>query len=393
MPHTMADAEVLVCGAGPVGLACAFLLAEAGMAVALIDAAEAVDTSPRAAFHQGPTARALEQLGLMEDLAQNAFIGGQTGHWAPEFNYLRKISFDGIMVGQDTICDVLVQRLRAMPNVSLAMATELTALRQESDRVVVQLRYAGGERSLTCRWLVGADGARSAVRRTCGIAFDGHTWPDRVYAANIACDLAGQGLADAQFRADPRSWAVVVRLDRHGNWRVAFGDDGSEALADEIAGATARLAEFIPGGLPFDLLQLSPYRTHQRAASTMRQDRVLLIGDAAHISAPWGGLGLTMGFWDAFVLGDLLPEVAAGRIAPGALDAFSQERLRIFNEIVSPAVSENRRILQERDPARRREDIARFDALADSPEMQKAFGEMSRAFIGDPLVENSRWLA
>jgi 2-polyprenyl-6-methoxyphenol hydroxylase-like FAD-dependent oxidoreductase len=201
MPHMMVDAEVLVCGAGPVGLACAFLLAEAGMAVALIDAAEAVDTSPRAAFHHGPTARALEQLGLMEDLAQNAFIGGQTGHWAPEFDYLRKISFDGIMVGQDAICDVLVQRLRAMPNVSLAMATELTALRQESDRVVVQLRDAGGERSLTCRWLVGADGARSAVRRTCGIAFDGHTWPDRVYAANIACDLAGQGLADARIRA------------------------------------------------------------------------------------------------------------------------------------------------------------------------------------------------
>ncbi|MEY3906728.1 MAG: 4-nitrophenol/4-nitrocatechol 4-monooxygenase, partial [Pseudomonadota bacterium] len=183
MPHMMVDAEVLVCGAGPVGLACAFLLAEAGMAVALIDAAEAVDTSPRAAFHHGPTARALEQLGLMEDLAENAFIGGQTGHWAPEFDYLRKIRFDGIMVGQDAICDVLVQRLRAMPNVSLAMATELTALRQESDRVVVQLRDAGGERSLTCRWLVGADGARSAVRRTCGIAFDGHTWADRVYAA------------------------------------------------------------------------------------------------------------------------------------------------------------------------------------------------------------------
>jgi len=76
--------------------------------------------------------------------------------------------------------------------------------------------------------------------------------------------------------------------------------------------ASARLAEFIPGGLPFDLL----------------------------------------------------PEVAAGRIAPGALDAISQERLRIFNMIVSPAVSENRRILQERDPARRRAEIARFDALA-----------------------------
>jgi 3-(3-hydroxy-phenyl)propionate hydroxylase/6-hydroxy-3-succinoylpyridine 3-monooxygenase len=100
-----------------------------------------------------------------------------------------------------------------------------------------------------------------------------------------------------------------------------------------------------------------------------------------------------MGLWQTFVLGDLLPEVAAGRVVPGALDAFSQERLRIFNEIVSPAVSENRRVLQESDPARRREDIARFDALADSPEMQKAFGEMSRAFIGDPLVENSRWLA
>ncbi len=385
-------AEVLVCGAGPVGLSCAYVLASAGMDVMVVDAADTVDASPRAAFHHAPTVVALEALGLLEDLHGVAYTGGQMGRHTPEYDYLRKIDFDGMMVGQDAICNVLMDRLRAMPNAQVLMGTQLTSLGQESDRVRAELLDPSGSRSMTCRWLVGADGARSAVRKLSGIPFEGHTWNDRVYAANVIYDFAGIGLADGQFRTDPHSWAVIVRLNAHGTWRVAFGDDGMVPLENEIAHATARLSEFVPADAPFELLQLSPYRTHQRAASKMRLDRVILIGDAAHITAPWGGLGLTTGFWDAFILGDLLPEVAAGKVSDSALDAFSRERLRVYHQLTSPAATENRRVLHEQDPVRRRRDLAEFDALAESAEMQQAFKSMSWAFVGNPIIEKSRWI-
>lgn len=387
----MVDNEVLVCGAGPVGLTVAYMLAEAGMNVVVVEERAGVDASPRAAAHHGPTVAALRSLGLLNDLLGSACVGGTMARHVPGLDYFRSIDFDGMLVGQDVICAALLARLAAMPNAQVLWNTSLDELRQEGGRACVVLRDSMGSRSATCRWLIGADGARSSVRKLSNLDFAGHSWPDRVYAANVVYDFASLGLADGQFRCDPETWAVILRLDAHGTWRVAFGDDGSRPIADEVDHATKRLRDFIPVGEDFHLLQLSPYRTHQRAVGSMRHERVILIGDAAHITAPWGGLGLTTGFWDAFVLGELLPEVAAGRIAESALDAFSAERLRIYHELTSPMATENRRTLQERDPARRQADIASFDALAGSVELQRQFQGFSRAFMGSPMVERSRW--
>lgn len=387
------DCEVLVCGAGPVGLAAAYLLAEAGMEVVVVEAMAGVDASPRAAAHHGPTVAALRALGLLDDLLPSASFGGTMARHVPGLDYFREIGFDGMLVGQDAICTALLSRLAAMPNADVQWNTALIDQHQEMGRVTVALQSGQGSKRMSCRWLIGADGARSSVRKAAGLEFAGHSWPDRVYAANVIYDFAGLGLADGQFRCDPETWAVILRLDCHGMWRIAFGDDGTVPIGDEVAHATHRLRDFIPVGEDFELVQLSPYRTHQRAVPAMRQDRLILIGDAAHITAPWGGLGLTTGFWDAFVLGELLPEVASGRIAENALDVFSKERLRIYHELTSPAATENRRTLQERDPMRRRADIADFEALAQSPDLQQQFQGFSRAFLGNPIVKRSRWTA
>lgn len=133
MAMTEALAEVLVCGAGPVGLSCAYMLASAGMDVMVVDAADTVDASPRAAFHHGPTVVALEALGLLEDLRGVAYTGGQMGRHTPEYDYLRKIDFDGMMVGQDAICNVLMDRLRAMPN------------RRDRDRRLARIKVSRGQ--------------------------------------------------------------------------------------------------------------------------------------------------------------------------------------------------------------------------------------------------------
>src|SRR6266568_5876782 len=81
----------------------------------------------------------------------------------------------------------------------------------------------------------------------------------------------------------------------------------------------------LPGGKSFELVQYSPYRMHQRAASSFRAGRVLLAGDAAHSTNPAGGLGLTSGLFDTFVLYEALAAVVRGRAGDGVLDRYAEE--------------------------------------------------------------------
>lgn len=255
----------------------------------------------------------------------------------------------------------------------------------------LQVASGGEEETIACDWLVGADGGRSTVRELAGIDFDGLTWPDRFFAANVNFDFSTLGLADGTFRCDPESWAVLPRVNNRGVWRIAFGEDFNlplESLDDRLP---SRLRDFIPEGERYDLLQINPYRVHQRAAATLRQGRIVLAGDAAHLTNPLGGLGLTTGIWDAMVLGDVLPAVVNGEIADSALDAYSEARLRIFWEITSPAATENKRIMQERNPGRREADMAAYTAFATSIDAPRVMIQSTYAFIGDPIIEGSRW--
>ncbi len=383
--------QVLICGAGPVGLACAWQLGTAGLQVTVIDAAPGVLRSPRALAHHGPTYQALRTLGFGEDLAAKAYIGGMVGRHLPDQDRFAAFEHPGCYIGQDDLCDLWCRRLAGLPNVQLRWNVSLQDMAVHPQRVDAVLDAQGRAERLSCRWLIGADGARSTVRKLCGIPFDGHTWDEQVYAANVDFDFTRVGMVAAQFRCQPDSWAVIIRIDAGKDWRIAFGDEGDPQAPPDEDHARRRLREFIPDGAPFEVLRLAPYRVHQRAAATMRDGPVLLIGDAAHITAPWGGFGLTTGLWDAFVLGDLLPEVAAGRVDDAALDRYSAERLRVYWNVTSPAATENRRILRERDPAKRQADWAGFEALARSPERQATFERLFEAFIGDPILPASRW--
>jgi 2-polyprenyl-6-methoxyphenol hydroxylase-like FAD-dependent oxidoreductase len=110
---------------------------------------------------------------------------------------------------------------------------------------------------------------------------------------------------------------------------------------------------------------------HQRAAGSFRAGRTLLAGDAAHVTNPCGGLGLTSGLLDAAHLGDALSAVVLGDAPDEALDEYAAERRRIFWEVTSPTASENKRRLAERDPERRRSDLERLRRLDADPAFQR----------------------
>lgn len=394
--------QVIVCGAGPVGLSAALRFAQKGLEVTIIDAGEDLNDSPRACAYLSSVLEGLDALspGLLDEFRAIANPAESIGFYSPDIDWRVGVGTpppqfgpyaQALQVGQEEVGALLLKHVSAFDNVQVLWDTELVALEDRDDGATLQVETKSGPETLTCDWLVGADGANSAVRRFSGITFDGMTWPVRLFATNVDFDFTKTGHFGANFRFHPDSFAVIVRVNKAGVWRIAFGEDGSLPDEGAIERATARLSEFIPEGEDYNVLRLQPYRVHQRAGNTMRKGRIVLAGDAAHITNPVGGLGLSTGFWDAFILGDLLPAVIHKEIGEEALDAYSEERLRVYHNVTSPAASANLSSIMERDPAKRAKIRERFEGMLYTPAGGAAFAKLPYDLIGNPILPNSPW--
>jgi len=264
---------------------------------------------------------------------------------------------------------------------------EVTALAENEDGITVT---AGGK-DFRAKWLIGCDGARSTVRKLAGIEFEGHTWPERFVATNVKFPFEEIGYEQANFVCDPVNMAVIAQLDREGLWRCTYMEDASLPLENYEDRIHERYEWFMQGRKDYEIVSSSPYMLHQRAGETLRKGRVLLAGDAAHATNPCGGLGLTSGVWTGVVLADVLGAVLSGEEDEEILDRFSDERRRIFWDVVSPAATENKRMLQESDPAARQQDLAHIRALDENPESGALLMLFAYKVIGDVLREGSRW--
>ena len=155
----------------------------------------------------------------------------------------------------------------------------------------------------TADWVLGADGSNSQVRQTAGFTFEGMTYPERFLVASTTEDLESvlPGIAAVNYVFDPTEWLVVLRTPEH--WRILFPTDQDTPDEVEIdpARIQARLAGVADLGRPWDVLHTTLYRVHQRVADTFRKDRLILMGDAAHINNPLGGMGMNSGLHDAVV--------------------------------------------------------------------------------------------
>lgn len=396
------SSQVVVCGAGPVGLSTALRFAQKGLEVTIIEAGDALNNSPRACAYFSSVIEAFDALspGLFDQLREIAHPAESVGFYSPDIDWRVGIGppppqagpyAQALQVGQEEVGQLLLNHIVKFKNVQILWGTSLVGLDAQDDGVILQIETKSGPDTLKCDWLVGADGANSAVRRFSDIGFDGTTWPVRLFATNVDFDFTKTGHFGANFRFHPDTFAVIVRVNKDNVWRIAFGEDAALPEENAVERATARLGEFIPEGEDYNLLQLQPYRIHQRAGDTMRKGRLVLAGDAAHITNPIGGLGLSTGFWDAFIIGDLLPAVINGDIGEDALDAYSEERLKVFWNITSPTASFNLTSLMERDPAKRAKVREAFEGAIHTPMGLGRFSQLPYALIGNPILPKSPW--
>jgi 2-polyprenyl-6-methoxyphenol hydroxylase-like FAD-dependent oxidoreductase len=395
----MDTVEVLVVGAGPVGLLTGLALAQRGAEVMIVESESELNDSPRAAVHFSTSLVAIRELGLLEELEAQSLKVRTFGFHAPAFDFhpiLSMACMTGITFDYQLHCGQHVLARLAMEHAvrlgaRVRFSHKLVGLSQSSSGALAEVETPEGLKVIKAEWLIGADGARSTVRQLAGVEFEGHTWPNRFVATNIYCDMAAHGYQPSNFICDPVYGGVVALLDREGLWRLTYHESAEHPAESFMDRLPAKFAGFIPKDAPYRIKAARPYVIHQRCAERLRIGRVLLAGDAAHATNPCGGLGLTTGLWTGMILSDLLAAVLRGEESESILDRYSAERRRVFWEITSPGASENKRMMEEGDHDQRLKDIEGVKRMAADPDVARLMMLFPFRVIGDPLRAGSRW--
>ena len=379
MPRIMQKSamdEVLIVGAGPVGLAAALSLAHQGVRVRVIEAEPGLTRDHRAGSFHPPTLEMLAPFGVTEamqrlgirvprwqirDRREGVIVEWDLGLIADVTPYPYRFHLE-----QFRLTPILLEKLRTFPHAAVEFGVRFEHAVQTGKDVMVNGRYRAS-------WLVGCDGGRSAVRKLSGTAFEGFTWPERFIVVGTLADLAGHGFTSNAYVADPREWAAVFHMP--GLWRLAFPvhpeEDEAAVLSDEAV--EARLQRFAPRAGRYEVPHKGIYRVHQRVARQWRAGRILLAGDAAHLNNPLGAFGLNGGLHDAILLADYLGRVVRGEADESLLDLYVRRRRTANLEFVQTQSIGNKRLLEEADPAVRRKRFDELRRIADDRNLAREF--------------------
>ena len=327
-----ASTDVLVVGYGPVGATIACLLGRYGVRAVVVDKATDILMMPRAIGLDNEAQRILQMAGLGDDAFAKVALP-ECRMYSPYFGEFARFQTAGVIDGYAKLVTFyqpdLERALRAEAarhaSVVCAPGVELLGFSETGNGLRAGLRRADGSRAeLAARYLIGADGAGSMVRRLIGQEFRGRSYAEDwliVDARN-----SSRPIDHIEFHCRPRGASPHIPAPgARERWEFMLGPgETAEQMErdDEIAKLLA------PWGDPADMCieRKAVYRFHARCCDSFRRGRVFLAGDAAHITPPFVGQGLVSGLRDAANLSWKLAWVLRGSAAPAVLDSYDVER-------------------------------------------------------------------
>ena len=331
--------DVLVVGAGPTGLTMATQLAARGIGCRIVDKAPVRSDRSRALVVHARSLELMQKMGIADELVE---LGRRTIKVTPFVNGRRAVDVEFGDIGVDDTPYPFVlfvsqaETERALEGHLESLGgkverpVELLTFAQDPEGVDARLRHKDGrEEVVRARYIVGADGAHSAVRHAAGLAFEGEAYPQDFVLADVDLDweaeddrlyffLSREGLLAAFPLAGPSTHRLVAT--RAGEVPPDAGDPTLEEfqqMADELSSIPMRL---------HDPSWLSRFRLHHRGVVSYRAGRAFVAGDAAHIHSPAGGQGMNTGIQDSYNLAWKLALVIDGRAPDSILDSYHEER-------------------------------------------------------------------
>ncbi len=359
--------RVLIVGAGPVGLVSACCLSQAGIPVTIIEISPDLPKDLRASTFHPPTLDMLDRFQISEKLVERGLV-------CPKWQFRDRqegviATFDLAVLKGETNhpyrlqCEQwkLSEELRSViesdSQVEIIYGAKAVAVSQDDAGVTLTIEQVedGSHRDLSGQYLIACDGARSAIRKSLGIAFDGLTIPEIFLSMSTSFrfDEAIEDLAPIAYLTDPSEWAVLLRTP--SLWRVLLPTDPNQTEEQIKAPAEMerRLQALCPKDGSYDIVHATAYRVHQRVAATYVAGRVFLAGDAAHLNNPLGGMGMNGGIHDAVNLCDKLIDVWNGKAPLEITERYNRQRRKVAIETVQEQSLRNRKMMAENDPAAR----------------------------------------
>lgn len=315
------QADVLIVGAGPVGLFTALRLGQAGVKVVVIERDPAVLQLPPSCGYYPIVQLAFQDAGIYNtilqrggflttgmDFRRNPTDDGKGGKKAgelvggmPRNPSLKPDAPAGtgtLNMPQPKLCQILLEEAMKLDTVSVSFDTELVEVHDQAGDEFVTAETknvtTGDRKIFSGRYLVGADGGKSKTRGLLGIPFSGHTWPEKLLATDVWLMNYDESPPTTTYLLDPVHYTVITPLTRpvageNSMWRVAFAlspdetRSNEELLSDEHIYSHYERIWPGPRPLPFHIENRTTYVIHQRLAATMKRGRCLLAGDAAHL--------------------------------------------------------------------------------------------------------------
>jgi len=328
---------LVVVGAGPVGLSAAIDLALQGLPVVLLDQDDTVSIGSRALCYAKRTLEIWDRLGAAAPILAKG-VSWQTGkvfHQADpvyEFDLLPDSGHKHpafVNLQQYYLEQYLTDRARTLPSIDLRWKHAVTEVRGFDDFVRLRIDTPDGPYELEAQWLVAADGARSAVRRSLGLSFQGQVFRDRFLIADVV--MQAEFPPERWFWFDPPfhpGQSALLHREADNVWRIdlQLGWDADPELEATPERVVPRLKAMLGEDRPFELEWVSVYTFQCRRLDRFVHGRVIFAGDSAHQVSPFGARGANSGVQDAENLAWKLGLVLQGAAPASLLDSYDTER-------------------------------------------------------------------
>lgn len=335
----MNDTDILIVGAGPVGLFLANECARRALTWRLIEVNAGQSEHSKALAIFPRTFEVFDMAGVVAPFAEAANRVTKVAvmtherslarmHFAPDET---PYPFVG-MVPQDVterfLADALIRRGGVVE-----YETSFVSASQDGDRVIATLNHRGTPVTVSASFLVGCDGAHSAVRHGLNLSFEGAAYDQLFMLADVETNDAFPG---DEMQLCPSAFGPVAIFPMSASRRRIVGavdkTDGDAPTIDLVRRIVEARA---PAGLDITSLRWSGYfRVHHRHVATLRQGRIFVAGDAAHIHSPFGGQGMNTGLQDVWNLAWKLDLVLGGHGNERLLDSYSAERLPVIKSVI-----------------------------------------------------------